>query len=226
MIKRKKKKYDLDLDPSDLDALRKFFEDHSDYTTFELTHKYGIPASTLRYWKREKLGIPSKPNVLVNFKTKRKAKDYGKPLPESVWNNGPWFKKMYEEEQVGAYVIAKMIGRSVTTVYKKLKKFEIELRSHKEAVATKNPYHDPDWLFEQYVIIGKTLKEIADEAGVNNYTVAHWLAEFNINIRDRAETFVTRHIKRKIKEHHEKHGTSTSTPRDRTKKPPTSGERR
>jgi hypothetical protein len=204
----KAKKHKLDLDPSDLDALRKFFDDHSDYTTFELTHKYGIPASTTRYWKRVKLGIIEEPNALVNFKTRRKKKDYGEPLLPEIWDNGPWFKQKYEDEKIGAYVIAKMINRSVQTVYKKLKRFQIPLRSHKEAVATRNPCHNREWLWQAYIYEGKILAEMAKEANVNPYTILHWLVEFNITIRDTGTTIVIRTNKRKQKEYREKHGTS------------------
>lgn len=201
------KKYNIDIDSSDLDALHKFFDDHSDYTFLELSFKFGIPISTLRYWRREKLGVAGIPNALTKLKTIRKPKHYDTVSPE-IWDNGPWFKKMYEEDNHGAYVISKMINRSVRVVYKRLKRFQIPLRDHGEATRTRNPYHNREWLMDRYIYNGLPLSVLAKEASVNLNTILYWLAQFNIRIRDGGASTVIRGIKNRVEKSRLKNGTS------------------
>ncbi len=47
-----KTRYEAEVDPSDDESLKKFFDDHYDYTTLELRLKYNIPTSTLNTWRR------------------------------------------------------------------------------------------------------------------------------------------------------------------------------
>ncbi len=41
-------------------------------------------------------------------------------------------------------------------------------------------YEDRDWLYEQYVVRGRTAKDIADEVGKTEMTVYNWLKKFDL----------------------------------------------
>lgn len=206
MMKRKKHK--ADIDPKNIESIKKFFDDHYDYTSFELRHKYDIPISTLNYWRR-KAGIPrNKLEIFQNYKKEQtKVKIINDP---KIWNNGPWFIEMYVNKELGAYTISRIINRSVTIVYRRLKKYGIPIREHKKAVKSNNKYKDQQWLWTQYIKNNRSLREIANEAGVNRYTICHWLAEFNIPIKSSGAHATIRARLNRIRKYQAKNGTSIS----------------
>lgn len=59
---------------------------------------------------------------------------------------------------------------------------------------TTKPYHDADWLREQYVIKCRTLQEIADDCGVNRSVVRKFIVKFGIPTRDRSESRMGRKV--------------------------------
>lgn len=212
-----KKRYKANVDPKDKDSLRRFFEEHYDYTTLELKLKYGIPTSTLNYWRR-KVGLSKKRREAFRNYRKKPIK-VDKITDPKVWDNGPWFHKMYVEKKIGAYVIARIIDRSATVVYRRLKKFGIDRRRHKDAVATKNKYCDNDWLWWNYIYHHRTLKDMAKEAGVNDYTICNWLTEHGIPLRDGPAYTVIKSRNKRIKAYREKNGTSISKTKREVIKP-------
>jgi len=203
-----KKRYKAKVDPSDDESLRQFFDEHYDYTTLELRIKYNIPTSTLNTWRRRVQKSKSRPKVFKNYRKKPiKVEIINDP---EVWDNGPWFEEMYVNRKIGAYVIARMINRSVTIVYRRLEKYGITLRSHKEAMEPKNKYHDQNWLWTNYVYHHRTVNDIAKEAGVSYYTICNWLAEFCIPIRDNSAHSVIKNRRERIEKYKQKNGTSIS----------------
>ena len=48
-------------------------------------------------------------------------------------------------------------------------------------------YTNKGWLYEQYVLLGKTCKQIADEIKVGETTINNWLGKHNIEARTRSE---------------------------------------
>lgn len=214
---KNKKKYKADIDPKDIESIRKFFKEHYDYTSFELRHKYDIPISTLNYWRR-KAGIPNKkPDAFKNYrKDPIKVEKIEDP---KVWDNGPWFMEMYIKRKIGAYILARMINRSVTIVYRRLKRFNIPIREHREAVVSTNEYKNEEWLWNEYVRKNRTLKDISEEAGVNRYTICHWLAEFCIAIKENASHTIIKTRYKRIEEYRNRiNGTGISTTKNRTVK--------
>lgn len=41
-------------------------------------------------------------------------------------------------------------------------------------------YENPDWLYEQYVVRGRTAKDIAEEVGRTEMTIYNWLAKYDL----------------------------------------------
>jgi len=202
-----KTRYEAEVDPSDDESLKKFFDDHYDYTTLELRLKYNIPTSTLNTWRRRVNRQKDRPKPFKNY-IKETVK-VEKILDPKIWDNGPWFKEMYVKRKIGAYVIARMINRSAIIVYRRLKRYGIELRSHKEALKPRSKYYNKQWLWENYIYHHKPIKQIVKETGVSYYTIYNWLAEFGIPIRDNAEYSVIKYRKERVARYKRKNnGTS------------------
>jgi len=201
-----KRKYKANVDSNNKESIKEFLLDHHDYTTFELCCKYGIPVSTINYWRR-KVGLPSKKRNKIFAPFKRKAKII-KVLDPETWDNGPWFEEMYNVRGIGAYEISKIINRSKEIVYRRLNRFRIPIREHKEAVKTKNKFFDGQWLWDNYIKYHRTLIDISKEIGINPYTLCGWLSHFAIPIRDNSTYTVIKKRRERVKAYYEKHGTS------------------
>jgi hypothetical protein len=104
-----------------------------------------------------------------------------------VWDNAEWFHEMYVVNRYGIYLISKMICRDMFIVRRKLKRYGIKTRSYDEVVCSKNKCCTCEWLEENYVILGYTIRKCAQMAAVNNYTIIAWLTKFGIKIRDKYE---------------------------------------
>lgn len=214
------RKHKADIDPSNIQSIIKFFEEHYDYTPQEIRLKYGIPVSTQNYWRRKAKIGKGRPKAFKDHKRKPIKVDV--ITDPSIWDNGPWFKEMYENRQIGAYVLAKMINRSVTIVYRRLKKFRIDIREQKLAVKPKSKYYDRDWLWENYVRLNRTADDVSKEAGISCYTLFNWLSDLEIPIRGKSDYLVIKTRKRKARERRERENESgLSKTEGKTGKPPT-----
>lgn len=70
--------------------------------------------------------------------------------------------------------IAEMCGlRSTSTIAYMVKKFQIK--------QTKNPLHDKEWLYHQYIVLNKTAIEIAKEINTRPQTVSSWTQRYMLN---------------------------------------------
>lgn len=201
-----RRKYKADIDSNNKESMLKFFIDHEDYTTFELCCKYGIPVSTINYWRR-KVGLPSKKRNKIFSKRNIITKPI-KILDPEIWDNGPWFEEMYNKREIGAYEISKIINRSTVIVYRRLNRFRIPIREHKEAVKPKSKFFDKQWLWNNYVRHHRTLVDISKEIGINPYTLCGWLSHFAIPVRDKSTYSVIKRRRERVKAYYEKHGTS------------------
>jgi DNA-binding transcriptional MerR regulator len=197
---KKKKKYSLNIDTNDIKALRKFFEEHSDYKTHEIACKYGVPVRNVRHW-RDKAGIKSKDNSLVKLQTKYKPKVYEKVEDPKIWDNPEWFKKMYIENKYGTTIISKIIGRSQPLVYFRLKKYGIKCRNNRESKKSKNKYYNKEWLIENYCKKKFTLGQLAEIAKVSKYTISNWLVSFGILPHSRSEQIALYYKNKRIQKY-------------------------
>lgn len=193
-----KKKYKIDIDSSDLDALRQFFAEHEDYYPYEISAKYGIPITTVRRWKRKISGERFSSRNTQHFTVHKKECEVEIIDNPDIWDNREWFQEMYVEKQVGADTIAKMIDRSKPVVYKRLKRYGIERRDHKSATESKNKFYDKDWLYENYYRKNKSLRELAKIAKVSPYTISNWLISFGYLPRSSAEQNIKEAVARRV----------------------------
>ena len=172
----------FEIDSSNTDELKRFFEEHYDYTTPELSFKYGIPPSTLRYWKRKAKIESTKPKAFTAVRKKSKVETVN---DSNVWDNAEWFQEHYVNKRIGAYIISRMINRSVVVVYRRLERYGIKRRSHREATKPTSEYYNREWLIENYFKHKRSLGSIAAEVGVTPYTISNWMVSLKLLPRDR-----------------------------------------
>jgi hypothetical protein len=182
-IKKEFGKYSLKIDSRNINELKEFFKQHDDYTSFEISAKYGIPVWTLSYWRR-KCGITRKiPKFFVHGIKREKTQK----IENLDWDNPDWLRDMYHNKGYGFVILSKMTGKSIDTLYSRFKRYEIPTRSKKQATFSKNPYCNEEWLFRNYISQRKSAKQCAKEAGVSEYTIYRWLALFQHVLRTRNE---------------------------------------
>lgn len=190
------------LDPNNIDSLKKFFEENPYLSTYELAMVVGKSPSTIRNWKR-KCGLELKKSPFP------KGREYTRREVEVVsdqdlWDTKEWFNKQYTIEGNGIPTIAKMIGKSVSLVAARLKKYGIQTRKHSDAVKSNNQFCNEEWLYTHYTTRdqyvewctknakqtspdggqGLSLAKCAKIAGVVPYTIYNWLVHFKIPMRD------------------------------------------
>lgn len=190
------------LNPSNVEALKKFFESNPHLSTYELAIVAGRSPSTIRNWKR-KCGITLKESPFPKGREYKK-KEVPQVSDKLVWDTKEWFYQKYVTEGLGIPTIARMISKSVSLVAGRLKKYDVPTRPHKDAVKSNNTSCDEGWLYynyatrDQYVDWctknakpvepegGKALSlaKCATIAGVVPYTIYNWLVRYRIPMRD------------------------------------------
>jgi len=176
--------------PKDKEMLKLWFEQNQDLTTLELATKAGVSPSTIRNWKRScGLELGKSPFDVSYKMSKKNVEKVDDPI---IWDNKSWFEDQYRIKGRGIYLIARVIGRSTSLVKGRLDRYGIPLRSHSEAVKSKSPYCNKEWLELNYIELNKSLAKCAEEAGVSPYTICNWLAKFDIPIRDIHEAMAGR----------------------------------
>jgi transposase len=166
-----------------------FFEEHKYLTNMEQAQLAGLSVKSIQLKKKE-LGIKLKNRGWGGNghkerpfpKVKQKKKERG-TVPPSVWRNKEWFVEMYVRQGKGIRAIKRMIGRDKEIVYTHLKKYGIKTQPDRVFAST-HPYCTREWLEEHYEVEGKSIRKLAQMAGVNNYTICNWLIKFCIPIRD------------------------------------------
>lgn len=199
------------VDPNDANSLKKFFDENPSLTTYELAMIVGRSPSTIRNWKR-KCGIPLKESPFNTKRTYQKS-GYTQVTNANVWDTAEWFRQKYETEGLGIPTIAKIIGKSVSLVANRLAKYDIQTRSHADAVRSDNKFCDEAWLYKHYATRdqyvewcdrnakaleadgGKSLSltKCAELAKVVPYTIYNWLVRFKVPMRDISEAMTGKH---------------------------------
>jgi len=174
--------------------------------TSELAQVYGRSMRTITTW-RHIINKPSKGWGWGSNLPECPFKNYPKPksrkfipseiVPKEVWFNNPaWWYEMYTVRGYGSGEIATMINRYYIKTRFYLLKYGIKLRTHHEATRSKNPYCNPEWLEEMYIINQYTMEKIAEIAGVTDHAIYYWLVNFGFPIRDINEAGQIQAIKR------------------------------
>ena len=107
------------------------------------------------------------------------------------WSDKSWLFNQYHEHEKTIQQIADENDCHWTTINYWLDKHGIERRSPSEYhpdILDGKKYHDRDWLYHQYVELGKGAYTIADELGVNDTTIYVWLDRHDIETRTAAES--------------------------------------
>lgn len=198
------KDYDqITLDPYDLVALRKFFEDNDGLSTGELAVLCGRSITTIRRWKRT-LGLPMRKSPFKKDYNKAKKIDVEQVTDPAVWDNHDWLYHQYWIKGYGLIIISRMCGKPPETLWHKLKKYGIKIRKYADSMRSKNPYCNEEWLIFNYGTRNDylewckennvqpkpdggrclSLEDCAKIAKVVPYSIFIWLSKFQFHIRD------------------------------------------
>jgi predicted DNA-binding protein YlxM (UPF0122 family) len=104
-------------------------------------------------------------------------------------NNEEWLRQKYEVEKLGMGTIANEANSSRTAVRRRLKKFNIDIRTVSQANIAANtdqssPLRNPEWLHDRYNAQRLSTPEIADELDVTPAKVGIWMERHGIKRRD------------------------------------------
>lgn len=149
-----------------------------DYTTHEAALALGITLRSLRY-HLNKYGITKYKKEMGQLSTYKLQRNY-KKLDKSLLKNQDVLRKLYK--WYGCRALSKIFGVSRQYISRHLKLYDI-IDSNRKF----RPHHDcnnKEWLMKNYVEMGKNLAQCAEEAGVNDETIAMWLIGHGIRPRD------------------------------------------
>lgn len=105
-----------------------------------------------------------------------------------------WLVQKYINEGLGTYQIAKLVKRNPKQVYTWLVGYGIEIRGRAWSTeAGGQPFHDRDWLIEEYVNKQRSTGEIAAQFGVTDATISFWLDKHGIAARTIVEARKVKH---------------------------------
>lgn len=97
-------------------------------------------------------------------------------LVESTYRNKDWLKTEYISKERTLKDIAEQCRKSETTIQGWATKFN--LIRHPQNHHT--DYKNKEWFRNQYVLMRKTKKQIADQQGVAERTIERWRSKFEI----------------------------------------------
>lgn len=166
----------VQLDKKDYDKLREFFCKYSFLTIYDLAQTIDLTPYYIRKHRRN-AGFVSKVK-LPQPKIKQVPAVIDVP---PHWDTKEWFESVYPK--YGMYTICKMTGQNPSKIYRRMKKYGIKIRSHKEAMHPKNEYCNKQWLEDCYIHQKMSLPEMAKIAGVSIDSITTWLNRYKISIR-------------------------------------------
>jgi len=111
------------------------------------------------------------------------------------YKNKEWLKNKYLEKELSSVQIANDCGVCASTICRKLKKFDIHVRTRKEAINShhkvnreNHKYKNEEWLKKKYIDEKLNSYKIAKLCNITgNATIYNWLRKFNIPIRSYSE---------------------------------------
>lgn len=115
----------------------------------------------------------------------------------SQYRKKEWLLKKYENDGWSQNEIAEYCGVTQGTIFKWMRKFSISSRDMAESHLGKrngswidSPIKDYHWMYREYVLNRKTLRDISKEQRVGLRTVSRWLKTHGIDARQGADSFV------------------------------------
>jgi len=157
-------------------------------TMSQMAEEVEITTTGVQYWM-EKYDIPRR--------SKAEGNSIVKGGDKLLWDSD-WLHDQYIEQEKSTIEIAADRDVDPTTVIRALEREGIKRRDSEEAANNQytgdRKYNDENWLRHQYVRLGKTAKQIAEENGWHEKSVYRALHEHNINTRSHRARFL---LKRK-----------------------------
>lgn len=98
-----------------------------------------------------------------------------------------WLREEYAEKRRSSTELANDCGVTPTTICDWLERHGIERRNQQEAQKPDKPYTDGDWLREEYVENGRSMKDIGEECDVSAAVILKWLRRHDIETRGYGE---------------------------------------
>jgi len=113
------------------------------------------------------------------------------------YKNKEWLKNKYLKEGLSSVQIANDCGVHFSTIARKLKKFNIPIRTHTENMVLHHKvnrenckYKNKEWLKNKYIDEKLNAYKIAKLCNITGHdTINNWLRRFNIPIRSYGEAF-------------------------------------
>jgi len=93
-----------------------------------------------------------------------------------TYQNKEWLKEEYITKKRYTKEIAKECNVSVGAISRWTTKFELTKMPNNH----KFDYQNKEWLYNEYVVLRKTKKEIAEQQGVRESTIERWRNKFTI----------------------------------------------
>ena len=93
-----------------------------------------------------------------------------------TYQNKEWLKEEYITKKRYTKEIAKECNVSVGAISRWATKFELTKMPNNH----KFDYQNKEWLYNEYVVLRKTKKEIAEQQGVRESTIERWRNKFTI----------------------------------------------
>lgn len=126
------------------------------------------------------------------------------PKTKPKYQDEEWLREQYLKRHKSMKEIAKECDVSPSTIYKWLRRGNIETRTPSEAHNNGEKYKNKQWLEEKYLEEKKTTKEIGKLCDVTFPTILRWLDKFNIDKRPKGweggkETLICKYCGEKFK---------------------------
>lgn len=173
----------IDIIRADFDAAklsrdyRSFFVKYMFFTTNDLSQMLGLSAKKIRVLKKGaglgKTIIKSPKPIAISI-----PKILDKP---DNWDTPEWWSSVYPK--YGMYVLCRVTGLSKPSVRKRIKRYCGGTIPVSEAVKSKHPYANKEWLLNNYVKNNFSLFKCASLAGVSPDTIIGWLNRNEIQLK-------------------------------------------
>jgi len=130
----------------------------------------------------------SKPGRFCSLDCKGEWQKTQKPVDRD------WLYQKYIVEGLGTYQIAKMVNRNPKQVYLWLVGYGIEIRKREWSTESNTqPFHDREWLYDQYINKELSAQEIASQFSVTEGLILFWLRRHDIDRRNVSEARDIKH---------------------------------
>jgi len=105
-----------------------------------------------------------------------------------------WLEQKYLVEGMSTYAIAKIVKRNPKQVWHWIKDYGIPIRERTWSTdQDTQPYHNEEWLRSEYVDNQRSTGEIAEQFGVTEANIIHFLKLYGIERRTMSEARAVKH---------------------------------